>query len=117
MIIRKAQHGLKSSGKCWHDRLYDVLKWIGFEPCKAESDIWMRDAGDHYEYIGVYMDDLLITSKNPQAIIDALMAEPHKFKLKGTGKVEFHLGCNYIRDEDGTLCVVPRKYIKCMEAA
>ena len=41
MIIRKAQYGLKSSGKCWHDRLYDVLKWMGFEPSKAESDIWM----------------------------------------------------------------------------
>ena len=26
MIIRKAQYGLKSSGKCWHDRLHDVLR-------------------------------------------------------------------------------------------
>ena len=26
MIIQKAQYGLKSSGKCWHDRLHDVLR-------------------------------------------------------------------------------------------
>ena len=117
MIIRKAQYGLKSSGKCWHDRLFDVLRWMGFTPSKAEGDIWMRDMGDHYEYIGVYVDDLMIASKNPQAIIDALTAKPHSFKLKGTGEVDFHLGCDYYREDDGTLCVGPRKYIDRMEAA
>ena len=59
LIIRKALYGLKSSGKCWHDRLHDVLIAMGFTPSKAESDIWMRDAGDHYEYIAVYVDDLI----------------------------------------------------------
>jgi hypothetical protein len=111
MIIRKAQYGLKSSGKCWHDKLHDVLTSMGFFPSKAEEDIWMRDAGDHYEYLAVYVDDILIASKNPQAIIDALTSDPINFKLKGTGPVEFHLGCNYFRDEDGTLCVAPLKYI------
>jgi hypothetical protein len=71
----------------------------------------MRDAGDHYEYLAVYVDDILIASKNPQAITDALTSNPINFKLKGTGPVEFHLGCNYFRDEDGTLCVAPLKYI------
>ena len=77
----------------------------------------MRDAGDHYEYIAVYVDDLLIASKNPQGIIDQLQAKPHAFKLKGTGEVDFHLGCDYFRDKDGTLCVGPRKYIERMESS
>ena len=117
MIIRKAQYGLKSSGKCWHDRLFDVLQWMGFTPSKAEGDIWMRDMGDHYECVAVCVDNLMIASKNPQAIIDALTSKPHNFKLKGTGKVDFHLGCDYFRDDDGTLCVGPRKCIERMEAA
>jgi hypothetical protein len=74
----------------------------------------MRDQGDHYEYLVVYVDDLLIASKNPQAIIDALTGDPVNFKLKGTGPVKFHLGCDYYRDEGGTLCVAPLKYIKRM---
>jgi len=52
----------------------------------------MRDCGDHYEYIAVYVDDLLIASKDPSSIIKTLFDE-HKFKLKGTGAVSFHLGC------------------------
>ena len=91
-----------------------MLIEMGFKPSIAEPDIWMRDCGDHYEYIGVYVDNLMIVSKKPQDIITGLEAKPHSFKLKGTGPVTFHLGCDYFRDEDGTLCVGPRKYIEKM---
>ena len=115
-IIRKALYGLKSSGKCWHDRLHDVLTDMGFFPSRAEEDIWMRDAGDHYEYIAVYVDDLLIASKDPQSIIKSLTDKPNNFKLKGTGPVTYHLGCDFFRDDDGTLCMAPKKYIERMVA-
>ena len=38
-LIIKAQYGLKSSGRCWHDRLLEVLWDMGFRASKAESDI------------------------------------------------------------------------------
>ena len=110
--IVKAQYGLKTSGKCWHDKLHDVLRDLKFVPSKAEEDIWMRDMGDHYEYVATYVDDLMIASHNPQAIIQSLENKPVSFKLKGTGPVRFHLGCDYFRDEDNILCVGPKKYIE-----
>ena len=115
MKMIKAQYGLKSSGLCWHNRFYDVLTSMGFTPSRAESDIWMRDCGDHYEYVACYVDDLLIASKNPKAITDALQAAPHNFKLKGTGPVTQHLGCSFDR-EDGVLCMGPKKYIDRVDA-
>jgi Reverse transcriptase (RNA-dependent DNA polymerase) len=69
MIIQKAQDGLKSSGKCWHDRLHDVLRSLGFVPSKADKDIWMRDQGDHYKYLAAYVDNLLIASKNERLLV------------------------------------------------
>ena len=50
-IIVKALYGLKSSGRCWYDRLFEVLDNIGFKPSRAESDIWMRRVGDLWEHI------------------------------------------------------------------
>jgi len=91
MVIHKAKYGLRSSGKRWHEKLHDILREMGFTPSKAEEDIWMRAKGDHYEYIAVYVDDLMIASKDPEAIIGALQGE-HKLKLKGTGPTTFHLG-------------------------
>jgi hypothetical protein len=70
--------------------------------------------GDHYKYLASYIDNLAIASKNPQAIIDALEGAPNNFKLKGTRVMEFHLGCDFFRDESGTLCVGPQKYIERM---
>ena len=70
----------------------------------------MREQDDHYEYIVVYVDDLAIASKNPKAIVDELESK-YSFKLKGTGPIKFHLGCDYFRDKHGVLCFAPRKYI------
>jgi hypothetical protein len=84
---------------------------MGFVPSKAEPDIWMRDKGDHYEYIGVYVDDLIIVSRDCQSIVDALMKD-HKFKLKETGPIKFYLGCDFFRDDEGNLCYAPVEYIK-----
>ena len=86
---------------------------MGFTPSKAEPDIWMQRNGDKYEYIAVYVDDLAIAAKDPKQIVDALM-EKHKFKLKGTGPIAFHLGMDFFRDEHGVLCMVPRQYIEKM---
>ena len=113
LVIHKALYGLKSSGRRWHERLATCLRGMGFEPCKAEPDIWMRRVDDHYEYIGVYVDDLAIVSKDPQAIITKLEND-HKFKLKGTGPISYHLGCDFVRDPDGTLCMMPKKFIERM---
>ena len=103
LLVEKALYGLRTSGVRWHERLADCLRGMGFSPCKAEPDIWMREKEDHWEYIGTYVDDLAIASKDPQAIVDKLVKE-YKFKLKGTGPISYHLGCDFVRDEDKVFC-------------
>ena len=58
-------------------------------------------------------DDLLIASKDSKSITDTLEDKngKFKFKLKGTGPTMTHLGCDYFRDKDGTLCVGPCTHI------
>ena len=79
-----------------------------------EPDIWLQYCKECCEHIAVYADDLLIVSKDPDKIIGALTSF-YKFKLKGAGPISYHLGCNFDRDENGTLCFAPRKHIKKME--
>lgn len=110
LVFNKALYGLKSSGLRWHEKFADTLRSMGFVPSKAENDIWIRRVGNVYEYIATYVDDLAICSKDPQSIIDTL-TKTYKYKLKGTGPLSYHLGCDYHRDADGTLCSAPKKYI------
>jgi Reverse transcriptase (RNA-dependent DNA polymerase) len=60
LVISKALYGLRSSGARWHDCFADCIRTLGFFPCKAEPDIWMRKKGNLYNYIAVYIDDLAI---------------------------------------------------------
>ena len=43
LVIVRALYGLKTSGARWHDRFADTLRKIGFTPCKADTDVWMRE--------------------------------------------------------------------------
>ena len=39
------------------------------------------------------------------------MKEKFKLKIKGDGPLEYHIGCNYKLDKDGTLVAQPTRYI------
>ena len=70
----------------------------------------MREKNGKYEYIAVYVDDLAIAATHPADII-ATLTNTFKFKLKGTGKISYHLGMDFFRDKYNTLCIAPNKYI------
>ena len=112
LIMIKALHGTHSGGARWHDRLFDILQELKFKPSKADPDVWMRPepGGTCYEYIAVYVDDLAIAAKDPQAFCNELKKK-YNLKLKGVGPLEYHLGCTYKKDPDGTLAADPRRYV------
>ena len=59
-----------------------------------ELDVWMRESEYYYDYIAIHIDDLLIASKDLEDIINMLLKK-HKFKLKGTRSIKYHLGYNF----------------------
>ena len=105
LIMVKALYGTRSGGARWHDRLFDILQELKFKPSKADPDVWMRPepGGTCYEYIAVYVDDLAIAAKDPQAFCNELKKK-YNLKLKGVGSLEYHLGCTYKKDPWNPSC-------------
>jgi hypothetical protein len=62
----------------------------------------MKYCDTHYEYVHVYVDDLMFIGKKPQVFFDSLTTE-HGFNLKGAEKPSYHLGRDFFCDSDGTL--------------
>ena len=112
LIMIKTPQGTRSGGARCHDRLSDILQELKFKPSKADPDVWMRPepGGTCYEYIAVYVDDLAIAAKDPQTFCNELKKK-YNLKLKGVGPLEYHLGCTYKKDPNGTLAADPRRYI------
>jgi hypothetical protein len=75
---------------------------MGFWPCKADPDVWLKECDTHYEDVCVYSDDIMVFSKNADNCFDSLK-DKFNFKLKHVGEPAYHLSGDLNRDPDGTL--------------
>ena len=103
MIIVKSLYGLRTSAARWHEALSAVLRKMGYFPCKADPDLWIIDKETHYEYICVYVDDLIVISKDLMSVIGEIK-KVGNYTLKGVGEPEYYLGGDVKRvvNKDGS---------------
>ena len=112
LVIEKALYGLRTSGARFHAKFADTLRVMGFTPTYADPNVWIRDAGDVCEYVVVYVDDILTALKDPDSFYKELQSDPWNYKLKNVEEPRFHLGGDFFRDKDGTLCYGAQTYVK-----
>jgi hypothetical protein len=84
VVIVRAMYGLKSSGAAWHTQLSETLYSMDFKPTLADPDVWYRPACkannmEYYEYILVYVDDILAISHAPRVIMETIKKQ---YRLK-----------------------------------
>lgn len=57
----------------------------------------------YFEYLAVYVDNILIVSRQPSRITE-ILSDMHKFKLKGTILIKHYLDCDFNYDNI-SLCI------------
>jgi hypothetical protein len=89
VVIIRALYGLKSAGASWAQHFADVFTSMGFAATKADENVWMRkhqkaDGTDYWEYVFVYVDDILCLSTDPRGrIIEPIIAKGYLLKAEG----------------------------------
>jgi hypothetical protein len=64
---------MKSAGATFGNHLAKCMKHLGSSPCRADRDLWMkaetrpRDGVLYWEYILIYVDDILCVHHDPCA--------------------------------------------------
>eukprot|EP00957_Ditylum_brightwellii_P119537 9120353-Ditylum_brightwellii.AAC.1 len=75
----------------------------------------MRPAGDGYEYVAKYIDDVLIVFKDPMSILDLLKKPVGPYYFKGVGSPEYYLDgdvqINYTGDSIDELILSSKTYV------
>lgn len=69
--------GLKSSGAAWHAQLSETLQSMNFKPTLRDPDVLYQEACkpngfDYYEYILVYVEDLLVISHQAYKVMETI---------------------------------------------
>ena len=82
----RALYGLKSSGAAWRAMFSSFIKdSLGFTSTRIDPDVYYRrsvkENGDaYYEYLLVYVDDVLVVSQDPASVMKRIGEE---FEIKG----------------------------------
>ena len=73
-----------------------TLREAGYESCKADLDVWMKpkikpNSEKYWEYVLVYVDDILVMSHEPKVVMDYL-ASKYTLKEGSVKEPEDYLG-------------------------
>jgi hypothetical protein len=118
-LVVKALYGLKSASFSFRSYMAEKLASMGFQSSMADPDVWLRaatksDGESYYEYVLMYVDDILAISCDAQSILDEIQ---RTFKFKN-GKIEppeYYLGAKLQKkDINGLRCwtITSQDYVK-----
>jgi len=96
--LRKSVYGLKQAGHEWNTLLDRSLRGIGWEPSKWEPCVYKRTSGTKLEYLGVYVDDILIVAPTTQRIVAIKGELASFFEMTDGGEADGLIGFKIIRD-------------------
>ena len=70
---------------------------LDFTPCLADPDVWMRpakksDGSQYYEYVLLYVDDVLVISENAESILRKNLGRYFELKESSIGPTDIYLG-------------------------
>jgi hypothetical protein len=110
-IIKKSLYGLKSSGARWHAHFAKSLYTLGFKPTRFDNDIWLKLRGDGsgYDYISTYVDDFLITARDPWTYMKQLQ---EIYTIKNPKEPDMYLGASYHGSPTEEWSITAKEYIK-----
>ena len=119
LLVTRALYGLKLASFSFRTYMAEKLSDLGFQSTLAYPDVWLHDASNadgewYYEYVLIYVDDILAISCDPKAILEDFQ---RTFKLKND-KIEppkFYLGAKLQQNPiNGLTCwtITSQDYVK-----
>ena len=112
--LNKSLYGLKQSPRQWYKRFDQFMIGQNYTRSNFDHCVYFHKLQDgSFIYLLLYVDDMLIASRN-QGKICRLKAQLSKeFEMKDLGGAKKILGMEIARDRQrGTLCLTQKQYLK-----
>lgn len=90
--LKKALYGLRESSRSWYECFNDYITQIGFSRSNYDYCLFSMHVNETVIYILLYVDDLLILSKNQSLIKNVRTQLSNRFRMTDVGLIKNYLG-------------------------
>jgi hypothetical protein len=97
--LKKSLDGLKQSPRMWYQKFDTYMLGLGFTRRKEDHCVYSKLIGDHFIYLVLYVDDMLVIGNNKEIIQDVKTQLSSKLDMKDLGASNFILGMEIKRDQ------------------
>ncbi|UYV81671.1 hypothetical protein LAZ67_20001885 [Cordylochernes scorpioides] len=107
-LLKKSIYGLKQSGHEWNEKLDQILTSIGLERSRMDPCVYFsKDI-----ILGVYVDDLLVTTSSVEAYVKFKSSIQREVDIKDLGEVSDLLSVRIKRNKESNLELDQTHYIE-----
>ncbi|KAM0014676.1 putative RNA-directed DNA polymerase [Helianthus debilis subsp. tardiflorus] len=109
-LLHKSLYGLKQAPRAWFNRLSSTLQTLGFNGSKTDPSLFILKTNEVLLYVLVYVDDIIITGNNQDAINKVIAQLSSTFAVKDLGDLHYFLGIEIV-PHGKNIILSQRKYI------
>ncbi|KAL0546824.1 hypothetical protein IC582_016742 [Cucumis melo] len=102
-LLRRALYGLKQAPRAWFATFSSTITQLGFTSSPHDTALFTRHTPQGIVLLLLYVDDMIITGNDPQAISDLQHYLGQHFEMKDLGSLNYFLGLEVSRRSDGYL--------------
>uniref|UniRef100_A0A6V7IJ77 Retrovirus-related Pol polyprotein from transposon TNT 1-94 n=1 Tax=Bracon brevicornis TaxID=1563983 RepID=A0A6V7IJ77_9HYME len=99
-LMKKALYGLRQAGRRWHLRLSEEIKNFGLLSSEYDPCTFYAGRGEEIFMVIIYVDDILVLSRNDGKIKKFQDHLTKHFELKILGDVKYCLGIEFTKNQD-----------------
>ena len=107
--LHNSLYGLKQASRQWFAKFSTAIQVAGFVQSKADYSLFTRRKGKSFTALLIYVDDILITGNDVNAILTLKQFLYSHFWIKDLGNLKYFLGIEVSRSKKG-ISISQRKY-------
>eukprot|EP00253_Pinus_taeda_P010497 PITA_10497 len=99
--LKKALYGLKQTPRAWYSRIDSYLLENGFDKCKGEPTVYIKEKDGKLLIVVLYVDDVIFTGNDDYLIENFKTIMKEEFEMTDMGLLRYFLGIEVDQNENG----------------
>ena len=96
-----ATYGLKQAPRAWYAKMDSFLLNTGFSRCHSNPNIYTKKVGNHLIILVLYVDDLILTGRDPKFITHVKSGLKQNFEMSDLRHLHYFIGRQVLQTKEG----------------